>query len=139
MSVLIAEGRMRMFHDRDPRDVIMEKVAEQGGLDKLELFANNILVAIYRRPEKTKSGLYLGDKTRGEDLWQGSVGLVLKKGPLAYVDDEDVKFYGQNVEIGDWVWFRPQESLHKEVNGIQCRVMKEHAILGKIPDPDYVW
>ena len=66
-----------MLHDADPRQTLLDKVGELSGV---EVFGGDILVAIYKRPEKTKSGLILVDSTRGEDVHQGKVGLVLKIG-----------------------------------------------------------
>ena len=55
---------MLMDHDVDPRQKLME---EMGDLSKVEVFNNQILVAVYLRPEKTKSGLYMPDAHRDED------------------------------------------------------------------------
>ena len=46
MNVLMPEGRMRMFHERDPKEVLLETIKKNGGVDKLRLMSNNILVAI---------------------------------------------------------------------------------------------
>lgn len=139
INMLLPEGRMQMFHADDPKKVIERRIEEVGGIDKVQLLHNGILAVIYKRPEKTKGGIIITDNTRQEDIWQGTVGLVVAKGPLAFKDDETTKFHGQNVEIGQWVWFRPQETTRVEVNGLACRVMREYAILGIIPHPDYVF
>jgi len=138
MAVLMPEGRMRMVHREDPKKVILDQIKDKGGLDDLKIMANNVLVAIYRRPKQTASGLWITDKTGDEDIWQGKVGLVVSMGPLAFVDDDTVKFEVK-AKVGDWVWFRPSDTIHVEVNGMQMRVMREHAILGIIPHPDYVF
>jgi len=78
-----------MFHEEDPRTEILNKV---GSLDGVEVFGSDVLVALYIRPQKTKSGIILADSTREEDRWQGKAGLILKLGPTAYTDDEGNKF-----------------------------------------------
>ena len=92
-----------MSHIEDPANEIRKRI---GDISKIEVLHNQILVGVYIRPEKTKGGILLTSQTRDEDRYQGKAGLVLKKGPLAFVDDENNKFHGQNVDIGDWVFYR---------------------------------
>jgi len=69
----------RMNHSVDPKKVILD---EMGDISKVELFNNQVLVAIYMRPEKTASGILLPGQTRDEDKYQGKAGLVIKLGPM---------------------------------------------------------
>jgi len=85
-----------MQHDVDPKQKLIEDI---GDISKVELFNNQILVAVYIRPQKTKSGIYLTDKTTDEDRYQSKVGLVLKKGPTAFVDPEGKWFDGITVDV----------------------------------------
>ena len=94
---------MIMMHDKEPAQDLKDKL---GNLDDVELFQNQVLVAVYVRPEKTKSGIYLTNQTRKEDEIQGKVGLVVKKGPAAFVDPTNSWFDGIEVDVGDWVFFR---------------------------------
>jgi co-chaperonin GroES (HSP10) len=125
-----------MYHDRDPRDEMLEKI---GNLNEVEVMHNQILVMVYIRPDKTASGLYISDKTRDEDRFQGKAGLVLKKGPQAFVDDEINKFAGQNVEPGDWVFYRVSDGFPINIKGQLCRLLEEVHIKGKINSPDVVF
>lgn len=127
---------LRMTHSVDPATELKAKV---GDLSKVEIMHNQILVAVYIRPERTASGLYLADKTRDEDRFQGKAGLVLKKGPLAFVDDDANKFHGQDVNIGDWVFYRVSDGFPVNINGQLCRLLEEVHIKGKIPSPDVVY
>lgn len=131
---------LRMAHTHDPRDELLQKL---GSVDHINVFHNQILVAIYIRPEKTKGGVFLADKTRGEDQYQGKVGLVLKKGPLAFCDDAQNKFEGQNVEIGDWIGYRIQDGWSLGVAGaggqIQCRMLEDVHIRLKLTHPDDIY
>ena len=45
---------MIMQHEVDPADKLKK---ELGDLSKVEIFNNQILVAVYIRPQKTKSGI----------------------------------------------------------------------------------
>lgn len=140
MLTRISEKPLEMVHEKDPKQAIFDQL---GDLSGLELMLNNVLVAVYQRAKtanKTAGGIFLPDKTKDEDKWQGIVGLVVAKGPKAYQDDEVTKFDGENVEIGDWVWFRPAEGTLCVVNKVLCRVFgSERGIVAKIPHPDYVF
>lgn len=124
------------LHRHDPAEEIRTKV---GDFSKVEVLHNQILVGIYIRPEKTAGGIYLSDTTRGEDKYQGKVGLVLKKGPLAFVDDAHNKFHGQDVKPGDWVFFRVSDGFSFMLNGHLCRLLEEVHIKGIIPAPEVVY
>lgn len=127
---------LKMAHAIDPAEELKQKV---GDLSGIEVLHNQILVAVYIRPDRTASGLYLADKTRDEDRYQGKAGLVLKKGPLAFVDDDTNKFHGQNVEVGDWVFYRVSDGFPLMLNGTLCRLLEEVHIKGKINSPDVVY
>ena len=128
---------MMMAHEDDPRDDILAKV---GSLDSVEVFHNQILVATYVRPKKTKSGIYLSDQTVKEDEYQGKVGLVLKVGPQAFVSDDKSDFHGMKVEAGDWIFYRPSDGWPTTVNGVPCRMFdNEYLIRGRVSSPDAVW
>jgi len=127
---------MQMIHDTDPADDIRKKV---GDLSKIEVFGNRILLGVYERPERTKGGLYLSDKTREEDKFQGKAALVLKKGPAAFVSDADYDFNGQTVEVGDWVTLFVSDGRKVVVNGQLCRIVEDQHIQLKIPAPDTVY
>lgn len=127
---------MRMEHVNDPKKAILDEI---GSIDDINVFNNQILVAIYMRPEKTKSGIILTDDTRSEDRYQGKVGLVLKKGATAFVDPDNKWFVDTNVEINDWVYFRVTDGWSVNVHGVSCRVLEDTDIRGSIQYPDAVW
>ena len=79
-----------MDHEGDPKQKLIDAL---GDLSEIELFNNKILVAVYIRPEKTKSGLYLSDKYRDEDRFQGKVGLLVGAGPDAFADENGAWFH----------------------------------------------
>jgi len=126
---------MKMTHAGDPRAELMSSVGDISGI---KIFNNWILVAVYKRPEKTLGGIILTDNTRKEDEYQGKVGLVLKKGPLAFVDDDKVSFNGQDVELGEWIAFRVSDGWSLEVNGVICRMLQDVQIRLGLPSPDVI-
>ncbi|KRR19213.1 MULTISPECIES: hypothetical protein [Bradyrhizobium] len=66
------------------------------------------MVGIYIEPEKTKGGLILSTGAIKESVWQGTVGLVLKKRKTAFNDEPETGtyFHGYDVNVGNWVVFR---------------------------------
>lgn len=129
-------------HATDPRQAILDRIGE---IPEGVVQFSRILVAIYQPPmvHKTAGGILLTEGMQEEDLqeflWQGKVGLIVAKGPQAYVDDETTKFHGTSNAVGDWVWFRPSDGMPADVNEVFCRVFFERDILGRIPHPDYIW
>jgi co-chaperonin GroES (HSP10) len=127
---------MKMTHAVDPKVDIFESV---GDVNKFELFNNQLLVAIYVRPQRTASGIFLTDNTVDEDKFQGKVGLVVKLGPDAFEDETGKWFKDVKINIGDWVVFRPSDGWAISVNGKSCRILDDVAVRGRIQEPDMVW
>lgn len=133
-----------MLHEEDPREVILKRV---GDLSGVEVFGSDMLVAIYKRPEKTKSGLILTETTRTEDIHQGKVGLVIKMGPFCYIDEEGNKY--RDINVGDWVVFRPSDGWRVTLNTLQrsiskddtvdCRIVGDGSVRIRVADPDLIY
>lgn len=117
----------------DPKKAIIDGV---GDLTGVIVMSGKVLLGIYIAPEKTKGGLYRAPVSIAEDVWQGTVGLVLKKGPLAFKDDETTKFHGQDVNEGDWVLFRPGDTARLQISGVNCRLIEDTLIQAILPDPE---
>ena len=126
----------RMHHDIDPKDSILK---ELGDISDIEVFNTHVLIATYVRPNKTKSGIHLTDNYRDEDKYQGKVGLVLKMGPSAFVDDTQNWFKDITVGQDDWIVFRPSDGWSLEINGVLCRILDDTSVRGKVDRPDRVW
>jgi len=117
-----------MEHSVDPKDQILKEI---GDISEIEIFNNQVLVAIYIRPEKTAGGILITPNIREEDKWQGKIGLVLKKGPIACMED--------GIEVNDWVVFRPSDGWGLTVNGQMCRLLDDLIIRGRVEHPDIIW
>lgn len=125
---------MRMVHDKDPAKEIREAAGDLSGVD---LSGNQVLLGLYKRPEKTASGIILSDVTRKEDEYQGKVGLVLKLGPQAFDDGE--YFKGWRVKEGDWVVCWVSDGRQVGVNKQLCRVVKDNEVRMRVDAPDQVY
>jgi co-chaperonin GroES (HSP10) len=124
----------QMQHELEPRLKLLEAL---GDLSGIELFTNHLLIAVYQRPEKTKSGLYLAKATLDEDQYQSKVGLVIKKGPQAFVNSGGWNF--ENVELEEWVVFRPSDGWATSINGVYCRFLVDTSVKGRVKSPDLIW
>ncbi len=129
-------GIIAMDHSVDPKKQLIESI---GDLSNFQIFNNQILVAVYIRPDKTKGGIYLTDKMRDEDRYQGKVGLIMAMGPTAFVDDSQSWFKGVSIDIHDWVIFRPSDGWSLEYNGVLCRILDDTVVRGKIDRPDRIF
>lgn len=136
MSNVSAHHNIAMLHESDPKAAIVKDV---GDLSGFELMNTQVLVAVYIRPEKTKGGIIMTTKSRDEDRYQSKVGLILKTGPSAFVDDEGKWFSGLNLRAGDWIMFRPSDGWNVTVNGVLCRMFDDTAVRARIPHPDCVY
>ena len=127
---------MVMQHDVDPKKDLLKKI---GDIKDIEIYNNQILVAVYIRPEKTIGGIIIPDENRNEDKTQGKVGLVLKKGPDAFNDESGQWFKDVKVKNNDWVIFRPSDGWTITVNKVVCRLLDDVNVRGRIQHPDKVW
>ena len=129
---------------RDPKKALLDAAGNVG--DYLVLH-NLLLVATYIPPEKTHGGIILPDNSLLENRYQGKVGLVLKKGPLAFKDDKSVNFGGVEIEEGDWVVYNPSDGTElfirdrtREQNeGISCRLIDDINIKARVSDPALIY
>lgn len=129
-------GRLNQLASADdPKKAIFDAV---GDLSKEHVYSNRVLLGVYIAPAKTAGGIWRPDQNIREDVWQSVLGVVLKKGPLAFADDTDNVFAGQNVEVGDWVLFQPGNTRRLQINGTDCRLIQDTLIDMKISDPSII-
>jgi co-chaperonin GroES (HSP10) len=127
---------MTMQHETDPAEAIR---TEMGDISSVEVFNNQVLVAVYIRPQKTKSGIILTNQTTDEDRYQSKVGLVVKMGSQAFKDNSGQWFSGLKIKEGDWIVFRPSDGWSITVHGVLCRTLSDMQVKKRVQDPDEVW
>src|ERR1700744_6276394 len=83
-----------------------------GDVSDFEIAQNEVLLAIYQRPEMTSGGIVLAPQTLKEDIYQGKVGLVVKIGAHCQFDRTDpytnIKT-GIPISLHAWVVVRPSD------------------------------
>ena len=132
---------LKAVHAINPKTELLKKV---GDLSDFKITFNQILCAVYLRPAQAQFKtlkLELPDGTRDEDRYQGKVGLVLKMGPRAFVDDAERQFHNFSVRVGDWIVFRASDGWQITLaeNQVLCRMFTEWDIRGVVASPDFVW
>ncbi len=124
-----------------------------GDLSDYEVFHNLVLVATYIAPPKVLKGpggediiFHETDKSHEENRFQGKIGLVLKLGPVAFVDDSVAKFGGVALKPGDWVIYRPSDGhelfirdRRKMNEGLSCRLIEDTFVRGRVRDPSLIY
>lgn len=128
-----------MLHTEDPKEVVLR---ELGDIDDFEIWHNQVLIAIYERPNKTAGGILLTDSSRDEDKHQGKVGLIVKVGPAAFHDAANKWQWPEDFTEGPlhhWVFFKASDGWAQDVNKKRCRVLYDEDIRGRIQHPDQVW
>lgn len=119
----------------DPREALTKAIGKFND----EVLHNGVLVATYIQPAKTAGGIYMADSTLQEDIYQGSVGLVIALGPAAFKDDPIAKFHGKSLKLGDWVLYQPSDGLSMEINKVPCRLFQDTRILMRVETPSRYW
>lgn len=131
-------SNVTMLHEKDPKRVLLDQVGPT--VDRLNILNTQVLVAVYIRPEKTKGGIIMSNLTRDEDRYQSKVGLILKKGPSAFVEDGEKKWFGDvTFNEHDWVVFRPSDGWAITINGTLCRMIEDVSVKMQISHPDDVY
>jgi co-chaperonin GroES (HSP10) len=125
-----------MSHSDDPRREVLDKL---GDISAIEVFNNQVLVATYFRPERSKGGIIMPSQVRDEDRFQGKVALVVAKGASAFEPGDSNWFKGVSLGLHDWIVFRPSDGWEVQINGILCRLLDDTAIRARVDRPDRVW
>lgn len=132
MAVITARKTTQISMSKDPKQGLLDAVGDVGNYD---IFHNQILVAVYVRPNITAGGILLTDNTLKEDEYQGKVGLVVKVGPTAFLDSQEDDFQGQQVFPGDWVVFRTGDGWALTIRDTACRILTDRTIRMRIKEP----
>jgi len=126
----------------DPKSFLLDRCALW--MASVEEFHNWIITATFYMPTYdliagTSVKLFRPETTQDEALWQGKVGLVVGKGPLAFKNAPGIDFCGQDIAIGDWVQYDIMEGRQFTVDRIHCRRLKDTQVVMRVSDPRLVY
>jgi hypothetical protein len=133
----------------DTKQEILDKI---GDLSGFEIAANEVLLAIYMRPDKYGGVIELTNQNRKEDRYQAKASLVLKIGhscQFVRTDPTTGVKYGIPIAVGDWVMVRasdtwafdysPSSNSTDPKDCIPCRLVFDDMIRAKIAHPALIW
>jgi hypothetical protein len=146
MSTAQAAKQQQLYPEKQ---LILDKL---GDLSEAEVAQNEVLIAMYMRPEMTAGGIVLPHQNLKEDRYQGKVGLVVKiGGACRFVRTDPITgvTYGIPVKLHDWVVVRTSDTWSLEINAdpnvsdprafTLCRLVFDDQIRMRIPFPGMVW
>lgn len=136
MPVLSASKIEMISQASDPKAAIIKAV---GDLSKVKVAADLVLLGTYIRNEKSTGGIIRPIDTLKEDEYQGKVGLVLKTGPMAYMDWETDEEQGKTAKLHTWVVYQIKDAWPVQINGTACRVIPYDKLRMQIPNPAMVF
>jgi co-chaperonin GroES (HSP10) len=140
-----ATSSIRVAHTEDPKTVLIRELGNKA--DGIKVIGAQVLVAVYQRggygkkkEAKTAGGIYIPESANAvnEDPWQGSIGLVIGIGPLAFQPDE-VHHWPVAPKIHDWIVFRVGETFGKLSGTHMLRFLDESAVRAIVDDPDSLY
>lgn len=125
----------------DPKGSLWESLGDT--VDHVTPKPYELIVATYIRPEQTKGGIFIPDRTLTEDRFQGKVGLLLKLGEFCFEDDAKTKWGSFKPAVGDWVIYRASDAwevfLGDGREGTSCRFLHESSIVGLTDNPELIF
>lgn len=126
----------RLANSADQKATALELL---GNLSGLRVMANKVLVCMYIEPDK-RGSIFVAKETLRESVFQGTVGLVVKKGKMAFKDDEATKtfFYGESAEVGEYVVFRAGDGKRVQIKGVDCKWVDDVVIDAVVDDPNLI-
>lgn len=152
-GVKIPQGPVKLWttdeevaaYKADPAGYLLKRC--QSIMQNVKMDTNHIMVATFFLPDSTEMRgpdgkpvtFYLPDKTKDEATWQGRCGLLIAKGPMAWVDDEKVKFHGCTHDIGEWLLYDRQDGRQISIGRVHCRRLQDVDVWGKTDDPMSVY
>lgn len=141
--------KQRESVEYDPKKEILDKL---GDISSVEIAQNEVLIAIYMRPEKTAGGIVVPGSNLKEDRYQGKAGLVIKIGTACRFQRTDAQTgasYGLDIKLYDWVVVRPSDTWTLDLNAdkkafslldfVPVRLVYDDQIRMRVPSPEMVY
>lgn len=107
--------------------------------DTFSVMNNQVVMAIYDEPPKTKGGIIIPEEKRKEAEYQGKCGLVIAVGPSAFQDPNGEWFRGKPPKVGSWIVIRASDGWRLDLYGVQCRMFDDTLTRLEVPHPESVW
>jgi co-chaperonin GroES (HSP10) len=111
---------VRVLHDTNPAEEILTDL--EWMIEGLQPVGADVLLVMYERvgkgEQKSTGGIIIPVTQGGtatEDKYQGKAGLIVKKGPMAFQEDETHRWGDVVPQVGDWVLIDVRETYSFDV------------------------
>lgn len=94
----------------------------------------HVLVRLYMKPNRTKTGIIITDKTHDDQIYENPIGLVVAISPSAYTDSR-YEITGPWCKKGEWRVFARHSGYRIFKKGIPYWYLPEDAIGMREDDP----
>lgn len=122
---------------KEPAD-FAKAVFDMVDLNAIDIPVNRVLTAVYLKYGVSPGGIIIPEVSKGEDIWQNKVALVLKLGSTAFWSTPEWNFDDFDIKPGDWVTFKIGNGSQIELNGVACRIVTDQYIETRVKDPRIV-
>ena len=148
-NVKLARKMIDLAQVDDPKQGLLSEIGN--AVEQFELLNDDVLIATYVPKENKRDGNIVSaggillPQKKSEDqvvehMFQGKVGLILKKGPIAFqYDRAGCEFKGRVPEDHEWVLFRPSDGWSVSFNQVSCRIISSTMIRGVVGNPSVIW
>ena len=137
---------LRVVETVDPRTLIQQQVGDF--LPHINPIGTGVLIVLYERGKqhgdiKTAGGIIVPEVKLGalsEDKYQGKVGLVIRTGPAAFLEDANHKWADRLPQEGDWVLCRHSDMFMFDLpNDRRGAIVSDVHVMAILDKPDIVW
>lgn len=108
-----------LWKDSEAYKLILEHI----GIPVHQPAGFKLLVKVFKREEKTVSGLYIPSVVQDKDMWNTRVGLVLAMGRSAY--DPSRFPDGPYCKVGDYIFYNRHDSSMCKINDHACALLND--------------
>lgn len=101
----------------------------------------NLVVRLYRHPEKTGGGIIMTQKTQQDANVSGCSAQILVTGPECWRGKEHPSGNALNLQVGDWIMMQSYAGGQIRLNVYpheEIRVIADTEIIARILDPEQV-
>jgi len=104
----------------------------------LKIMRNRVLVGTHVQRAKSAGGIIIPNRTLQESRFQGKVGLVLAKGPMAFKFPDECP--SPEPEVGEWVFYRASDTWECGLGeDAPVRFVFDDSIVGIVENPEMIW
>ncbi len=125
---------LEVSDEDDPKEVVQTAIGD--AFDDWTVLKNQVIVATAPAATKSKGGIIFTQGKMQESRFQGTVGLIVKLGEIAFNDEALWPSEETRPKVGDWVHYRASNTEEFFINKISCRYILDTGIHSVVPHPE---